>query len=427
MKMIFVRDSLLRTIAIYAFAGIVLGAAELPSGIIEQIDAGRTGEELTTQPEILERPTQKNIIKIPKAKHSIPKVEAARIKFTLKGVVIEGNTVFTQKQLEKFYKDKIGQQISVLDLQKIADSITDYYRENGYILSQVIIPPQEVDNGIVTLQVVEGYVDQFSIEGVKAKASKKLLTKYGNKILRSRPLKFKQLERFALLANDIPGLSVRTVLTTSKTTPGAAHLTFISSEKIYSFNIGANNFNSKLLGRNSANAGLYAYAILPGSETFIRGISSFEVNKLLYYSFFHQQSLNDNGATISGSISDTKTKPTFSSLGIEDTNTPGDSFLILGDIYYPFIRSRSKNFNGGIGFSYMNSYTDLATFRLFNDHIRAVNVKFAYDFLDNFSRAKFEASIKKSPLSEIRGISRSANNIACFFSELFLGRFKVST
>jgi len=53
--------------------------------------------------------------------------------------------------------------ITVAELQQIVQDITNYYRNNGYILSRAVLPPQHVANGVVYVQVIEGYIDHVKV------------------------------------------------------------------------------------------------------------------------------------------------------------------------------------------------------------------------------------------------------------------------
>ncbi|MDA8561782.1 hypothetical protein N9L02_01545 [Gammaproteobacteria bacterium] len=141
--------------------------------------------------------------------------EAAKIKFTLNKVILEGNTVYSKKEIEKLYKDKLKTKMSVLDFQQIVQSITNYYRNNGYILSRAIIPPQHVKNGVIKVSVLEGFIDKIKIQG-DARNSKDILEKYGKHITESKPIHLSVLERYLRLANEVPGVIVKGVLEPSK-------------------------------------------------------------------------------------------------------------------------------------------------------------------------------------------------------------------
>ena len=45
---------------------------------------------------------------------------------------------------------------TMFELQQVAEDVTEYYRERGFIVARAFIPAQEVKEGLVTMQIVEG-------------------------------------------------------------------------------------------------------------------------------------------------------------------------------------------------------------------------------------------------------------------------------
>lgn len=360
-------------------SGFAFAAEPLPTGIIQQIDPGRTGEELTPieeppsllAPDYLRLPPEEQL-KVP---------AGAQISLTLGDIKFVGNKVFSNKRLAKFYDKYVGQIVTVRDVQNIAREITIFYRNSGYILTRVIIPPQEVDaSGIITLQIVEGYIDNIAVEGDLRPATKCLLMAYARHIAAQRPLKLETLERYALLANDIPGAKVKTIIRASETTPGAADLVFVARQQRNNWYAGANNFSSEVLGREQMVGGVNANGYLSGSQTGLRGVLSFHVNRMQYFSFLHKQQLNSKGLTFDGNISTTITHPSFQSLDLVALQTPGQAFILNANATYPIIRSRKQNLFVGAGFNYLNSHTSYSGVKLFDDAIRSVDMRFSYNF-----------------------------------------------
>ncbi len=61
-------------------------------------------------------------------------------------------------------RDKIGTEVEFTASQAIAARITQVYRERGYVLAQVVIPPQDVSSGNVELSVLEGRVAHVRLD-----------------------------------------------------------------------------------------------------------------------------------------------------------------------------------------------------------------------------------------------------------------------
>lgn len=88
-----------------------------------------------------------------------PDVKGAdQIKLKLSSVEIEGNTVFSNDELEALYKGKYGENVTLADVYSIRDSITKKYREAGYVISRAVIPAQDFDKSAakIKIRVIEG-------------------------------------------------------------------------------------------------------------------------------------------------------------------------------------------------------------------------------------------------------------------------------
>jgi len=136
---------------------------------------------------------------------------ADKIMFNFGGLQMSGVGVYTEDDLYSIYQNQIGNEISLADLYAIANQITSKYRKDGYVLTQVIVPPQTIDNGIARLQVVEGFIDNITVEGGEENPTAlKVIEDYSRQISRDgQPLNINEMERQLLLINDLPGVMAR--------------------------------------------------------------------------------------------------------------------------------------------------------------------------------------------------------------------------
>jgi hemolysin activation/secretion protein len=88
-------------------------------------------------------------------------ITADRIKFALSGINVDGSTVYSGRDLLPLYESFLGSEVSLTDVFQIARRITVKYRGDGYILSRAVVPAQQIQAGVVTIDVVEGFVSGF--------------------------------------------------------------------------------------------------------------------------------------------------------------------------------------------------------------------------------------------------------------------------
>ncbi len=78
-----------------------------------------------------------------------------------------GNTAFSQVELDQFLLPFTKRPITFSELLKARSLITDLYVSRGYITSGAFIPTQDLQNGVVKIQVIEGGLEEIKITGVE--------------------------------------------------------------------------------------------------------------------------------------------------------------------------------------------------------------------------------------------------------------------
>jgi len=132
--------------------------------------------------------------------------EAGKPLFVLRSVVLTGASALTETELVESYRPFVGKPVSQADLAAIASAISDRYRAAGYHLSRAIVPPQDIKNGRVRIQVIEGSITEVSLKGEGAEqfGIRPML----DPVLAEQPSRFATLERQLLLINGRAGVRI---------------------------------------------------------------------------------------------------------------------------------------------------------------------------------------------------------------------------
>ena len=301
--------------------------------------------------------------------------------FVLNGVVVEGSTVFDAGSFQPLFADRIGQSVSLADIFAIANQATALYRDSGYILSRVVVPPQDIVDGTVTLQAIEGYFDQVTVQGEPG-GDVGLIEAYGEKIRSARPVNASDLERYLLLAGDLPGLDARAVIEPSATTPGASDLTIVLEEHDYIDGFASiDNRGSRFVGEWIGTAGVGLNSLLGLYEEFnLTVATSTDFSELAYAEFAATLPVGVEGTTLTGRASTSFSEP-GDVLKEFDVDSRSHRFALGGN--HPLIRSRTENLfiAGEFEWSHFQSTTQGAP--LSEDDLRVVRVSGTYDFVDD--------------------------------------------
>ncbi len=62
------------------------------------------------------------------------------------------------------------------ELRNATERLEKKYKDDDFFLVRVIIPPQEVENGIFKVKVIEGYINNVFVEGGNKYSREKILS-----------------------------------------------------------------------------------------------------------------------------------------------------------------------------------------------------------------------------------------------------------
>lgn len=101
--------------------------------------------------------------------------------------------------------------LSIDDLRGIADRVTGLYRESGYFLAQVYLPPQDITEGHVRFRVVEGQYGKIQLQN-RARLTDAVAWSMLDDLKTAGAVNDADLERSLLQLTDLPGVKARSVL-----------------------------------------------------------------------------------------------------------------------------------------------------------------------------------------------------------------------
>ncbi len=352
------------------------GAASIPSSA----SPSRAAEETAARPTLPSAELGGGVIQTGHPRYALTK-EAAKVEFTITELRIINPVIFCEEELLEPYRCRLGKKITLAQLQKIATEMTTRYSKAGYILTQVLVPQQKIMDGVVTLQVMTGYIDHVEVSGDVQPCVADLLLKYGCAVKQCVPLHSKTLERYALLANDIPGMTVKAMLKPSKTAQGASDLIFVVCQELEQGSFAVNNFGSPYLGplqfiaTGSQNSWFYA-----GDETQGQVVTT-GTRELNYAQLRYSKPVGCEGMRVNllG-----RYVVSYPGGALAPLHIQGQNKVYSIDWSYPYIRSREENLYFLAGFTYLNDKVNLLYTLLYNDRIRPVHFGLQYSIVDRF-------------------------------------------
>lgn len=305
---------------------------------------------------------------------------AEGIRFVLREVTFAGNTRIAAHVLCADAQPYLGREVTLSDLYAIAERVTARYRNDGYVLSQAIVPAQEVQQGITRIEIVEGFINTVRIEG-EVRGDRRQLEQYAERIRASRPLHAKALERYLLLMNDLAGVTARSTLMPSTEQVGAADLLIQVTEKLAGGALSIDNRGGRFLGPWRAYADLDVHSLTRRfDKTAIRAASSMD-ERLNYISAAHEQPIGSEGGRVGVTMGYSRAEPRLDGV-LANTNLETDSLSGAISYTHPLIRSRSENLYGRVSFGIHDGRTELLDQSTAEDKLRIVRAGATYDRAD---------------------------------------------
>jgi hemolysin activation/secretion protein len=309
---------------------------------------------------------------------------AESIRLTVARVVVTGATVYSEADLAPLYADLIGGEVSLAAVYDIARRITAKYGAAGYVLSRAVVPPQNFAprGAVIRIQVVEGYVDKV-VWPEKLTRYRDFFSDYAARIVADRPANIRTLERYLLLANDLPGLKFATTLKPSPAHPNASILIVEVTEKPIDGMARIDNRGTRARGPWQYVGSATVNNIARAHEAFtITYAGTFQVDELQYLLAGYRQVLTSEGLTFFVNASYGRGSPGTAELRAIDYKTR--STLAEAGLSYPIIRSREVNL-AVAGLAFATNDDAFVTGGQFNrDRLRGFRLKADADWADSF-------------------------------------------
>jgi hemolysin activation/secretion protein len=135
----------------------------------------------------------------------------ADVRVLVQSLHVTGETRFTEAELIAATQFRPGTELDLAGLRAMATRISDFYNRHGYFVAQAYLPAQNIENGAVTITVVEGHYGKVALNNqtnVSDSLARSVLAGLDSgDLVTTAPL-----ERRLLLLSDLPGVRVRSTL-----------------------------------------------------------------------------------------------------------------------------------------------------------------------------------------------------------------------
>lgn len=273
----------------------------------------------------------------------------------VKGFRITGATLIPEADLQAQIQGAIGLELTLGQLQAIALQLTGYYVQQGY-LARVLLPPQEISDGIVDIQVVEGKRGSINIDNQSERIDSARAKGFiDHRLAQGDAMSIVRLGEALNVLNDQPGVEATAGIKPG-TGEGDIDLLITTQDKpLTNYNAGLNNTGSRSTGAAQAQ----------GSVVFNNPFGLFDAASLLvntsqgsrYVRGEYVVAVGETGLRMGGNAS--YLRYDVSQEALSALNSHGNAATVGLTVYYPLTRLQDSTLalNGSVDHKTLRDFT----------------------------------------------------------------------
>lgn len=342
-------------------------------------------------------PEPRPIIQVP---DETPAPEKKQKKSSLKIVVnafkFSGNKQFSNEILSAQLAHLTGREIGMRELNEAVGTVRNYYRQRGYMLTQVYLPTQDLqkttDAGAeVELSILEGTLGEVKAEAGQGldQAYFQSLSEYG--LNKGDVLNERNLVRNIMVMNGLPGIQV-----TSQLNPGEAvgsSDVAVSVEPRTRFNgfVSANNYGNRYTNRETLGFGMALNNLNGrGDQLAVVGkVSRDEGQRSLSSLYFTPVGSAGTILNLAYSYVDYKLGSDF-----KQFDASGDAHYFFASLEHPLMRETKKGVAFKVGSNFKILDDDVRAFAINNRRdISSLELGFVGDWINESGNVAYQWSL----------------------------------
>tara|TARA_B100000035_G_C21036702_1_gene571428 strand:+ start:684 stop:2342 length:1659 start_codon:yes stop_codon:yes gene_type:complete len=336
-------------------------------------DAGQVIQEIPKEDKL---PIKTTPLEIDDSKE-LP-VEKGGEKVLIESFIFKGNEAFSTDELIAALGGTAGKQYDLADLQTFVVNITLFYRNNFYPFAKAYLPEQKIDNGELTIQILEGNYGDIRTTGYEKFLDRAL--DFLSDLESGEIIEGKLLERTTLILDDQPAVKSEPIIRPGQLFGQGDLIAKISRESDFYGNIGSDNHGSRFTGEKRVRLNLsYDSPFIFGDQINLR---TFYTEEDTWFGNL-EYSMPIGSTGLRGNISHIHTDyvigESFASL-----DAYGMARISQIGVSYPIVRSQVKNINFLANYQYklLNDVTN-STSTNTNKFSNVIPIAFVFDIRDN--------------------------------------------
>ncbi|MDD2775951.1 MAG: ShlB/FhaC/HecB family hemolysin secretion/activation protein [Gallionella sp.] len=268
--------------------------------------------------------------------------DANAVRILIKSVRVSGSRAYSEGELAAMLTDLLGEEHTLAEWEAGATRITAWYRQHGYVVARAYLPAQEIKDGVLRINVLEGEIGQVQINN-QARLFDLYANDYVRKLQAGDALQAAPVDRTLLLLNDTPGIgSARASLQPGASVGTSDLIIELDPAVLYNANVELDNYGSRYTGEQRLGGALaFNSPLKRGDQLTLRALVSDQ--NMSYTRLAYQLPIGGDGLKVGWAYSNTRYY-----LGKEFATLKAHGMATSTSLYatYPFIRSQLASLYG---------------------------------------------------------------------------------
>lgn len=289
--------------------------------------------------------------------------------FFVKKINIQGNTIIPSSVLKETVSAFENRKATFSHLRSFSEIVTNAYRAQGYLTSRAYLPPQTIEDGQVTVKVLEGKVGKIFVEGNKyfSKESYEKYMKFGS----LRVFRYQDLERDLYMLNRRPDRKAKAFLIAGEALGSSDIILKVKDSNPFHAYYSFSNRGTKLTHRSRHSLNLNHNNFLGLDDTLNMSYTLAEQGTFGGGSFYYDLPVADTpiNITLSGGYVKTILAKHLSIAEIK-----GESTSFSPSISYAIVQRPDQTISVNLGLDFVNSISRINDIQTSADRVRTLHL-----------------------------------------------------
>lgn len=314
-------------------------------------------------------------------------------KLPVQTITVLGNSLLPESSLNSVTRGYEGSRLSIAELKELTEKLEQLYKDEGYLLVQVLLPTQIPKEGLLVVQVIEPEISEVMVEGNERYSEEFLAARFRDAVPEGGVYRSQDLERGMLLLNELPDVKVKALMRPGEEPASTEVVLQVEEDKPYHFTLDYNNFGTRLTGEHRLGiTGEFSNMMTGGDRFTVGGILATPASGTAFLQGNYSFPVGTGGTRLGlGYANGNYTV----GRELQVLDIRGDADIFTVSLAHPLDRSLTHSSDISLGLSHNDIRNQAVSRTLSEDKYTAARLDYTSQWRDPDGRTIFHAGVAK--------------------------------